>query len=53
MATESLPTVKIDDGDGGFYIINESDFCADKHVKFGEEKPKPKRGRKPKSSDDA
>jgi hypothetical protein len=43
-----LPTVKIDDGNGSYIVINESDFDSAKHKKFGEEKPK--RGPKPKKA---
>ena len=47
MATETLPTVKVDDGKGGFYLINECDFDADNHSKYGD---KPKATRKPRAT---
>lgn len=45
---DTIPTVKVDDGKGGFYIINECDFDPKEHVKHGE---KPKRTRKTKSAE--
>jgi hypothetical protein len=48
MSQHSCPTVQIDDGNGSYIVINESDFDEKKHKKFGEEKPK--RGRKPKKA---
>ena len=49
MATDIIPTVKVDDGNGGFYLINECDFDEKKHSKYGD---KPKRTpRKTKSAD--
>lgn len=47
MSEYILPTVKIEDGKGGFIIINESDFDAKKHTLFSD-KPKPKT-RKPRA----
>jgi len=39
---EQLPTVKIEDGNGDYTIINESDFDAEKHTLFVEKEPKSK-----------
>lgn len=48
MSNMSCPTVKIDDGNGSYIVINESDYDGRKHTKYGEEKPKRTR----KSKDD-
>jgi hypothetical protein len=46
MATDVLPVVKIDDGRGGFYLINESDFDPKKHKKHGEKPARKPRAKK-------
>jgi len=46
------PTVKIEDGNGSFIIINEDDFDNKNHVKFSDKpkaaKPKTTKAAKPK-----
>jgi hypothetical protein len=49
---EPIPTVRINDGDGGFVTINASEFDPEEHTKYApSEEPKPKRGRPPKVQD--
>jgi len=40
----TCPTVKVENGEGGFMIINESDFDKKEHKKFAE---KPEKKEKP------
>ena len=44
MATDVLETVQVEDGNGGFYLINACDFDPKEHTKYGD---KPKTVRKP------
>jgi hypothetical protein len=39
---DSCPTVQIEDGKGGFVVINECDFDAKKHKKHGVKTRKPR-----------
>jgi len=34
MGKHSCPTVQVEDGNGSYIVINESDFDKDKHKKF-------------------
>ena len=46
MFNGACPTVKIDDGKGGFIVINESDFDPKEHKKFGEKPARKPRAKK-------
>lgn len=40
-------TVKVQDGKGGFIVINKSDYSKAEHKLFGTKKPAPKQTPKP------
>jgi hypothetical protein len=41
----TCPTIKVDDGNGGYYEINESDFDDKTMTKYGEKKTRKPRAK--------